>query len=62
MIIAILAPIHKVVESINEKVLGFIPRDEIEYLSSDRVDVPIMLIRNIDQKAGLCNGTKLITT
>ncbi|XP_057418957.1 uncharacterized protein LOC130744693 [Lotus japonicus] len=25
-----------------------------------KVDVPIMLIRNIDQAAGLCNGTRMI--
>ena len=27
-----------------------------------KVGVPIMLMRNIDQSAGLCNGTRLITT
>ncbi|XP_050895929.1 uncharacterized protein LOC127102625 [Lathyrus oleraceus] len=86
------------VDIINQYVLGFIPGEEKEYLSSDSVDTfdgegneafdvltpkflntlttsglpnhkiklkigtPIMLLRNIDQPEGLCNGTRLIVT
>ncbi|XP_050889401.1 uncharacterized protein LOC127094636 [Lathyrus oleraceus] len=95
---AILAGIIETVDIINQYVLGFIPGEEKEYLSSDSVDTfdgegnkafdvltpeflntlttsglpnhkiklkigtPIMLLRNIDQPEGLCNGTRLIVT
>ncbi|KAI3747207.1 hypothetical protein L6452_09658 [Arctium lappa] len=93
---AILAPKHKVVQEINDRLLSLFPGDENEYLSSKsvcesehlheqfdetlyspdvlnglklsglpnhkivlKVGVPLMLLRNIDQKFGLCNGTRL---
>ncbi|XP_050896603.1 uncharacterized protein LOC127103381 [Lathyrus oleraceus] len=95
---AILAGTIETVDIINQYVLGFIPGEEKEYLSSDSVDTfdgegneafdvltpeflntlttsglpnhkiklkigtPIMLLRNIDQPEGLCNGTRLIVT
>ncbi|XP_050915005.1 uncharacterized protein LOC127129950 [Lathyrus oleraceus] len=94
----ILAGTIETVDIINQYVLGFIPGEEKEYLSSDSVDTfdgegneafdvltpeflntlttsglpnhkiklkigtPIMLLRNIDQPEGLCNGTRLIVT
>ncbi|XP_050908519.1 uncharacterized protein LOC127122180 [Lathyrus oleraceus] len=95
---AILAGTIETVDIINQYVLGFIPGEEKEYLSSDSVDTfdgegneafdvltpeflntltssglpnhkiklkigtPIMLLQNIDQPEGLCNGTRLIVT
>ncbi|XP_035830063.1 uncharacterized protein LOC110944792 [Helianthus annuus] len=61
---AILAPTNEVVQEINEKLLASFPGDEVEYLSSDilKVGVPVMLLRNIDQQNGLCNGTRLRIT
>ncbi|XP_050897256.1 uncharacterized protein LOC127104085 [Lathyrus oleraceus] len=95
---AILAGTIETVDIINQYILGFIPGEEKEYLSSDSVDTfdgegngafdvltpeflntlttsglpnhkiklkigtPIMLLRNIDQPEGLCNGTRLIVT
>ncbi|KAL8527737.1 hypothetical protein ACS0TY_005548 [Phlomoides rotata] len=67
---AILSPTHREVECINERVLSVMPSDTREYLSSGSIcrsefrseGVSIMLLRNIDQKSGLCNGTRLIVT
>ncbi|XP_035837075.1 uncharacterized protein LOC110925357 [Helianthus annuus] len=69
---AILAPKNEVVNEINDRLLALFPGEEREYLSSDRlcatenvmlkVGVPVMLLRNIDQKNGLCNGTRLKVT
>ncbi|XP_024995842.1 uncharacterized protein LOC112528991 [Cynara cardunculus var. scolymus] len=93
---AILAPKNEVVQEINDCLLSLFPREEKEYLSSDKlyesehlhdefdktlyfpdvlnglklsgitnhkillkVGVPIMLLRSIDQKSGLCSGTRL---
>nr|XP_043620368.1 ATP-dependent DNA helicase PIF1-like [Erigeron canadensis] len=92
---AILAPIHDVVDVINDKMMDLINEEEKVYLSCDKIpesdlaqdvnkdfyspdflnainvgglpkhkltlkkDVPVMLFRNIDQTAGLCNGTRL---
>ncbi|XP_035840255.1 ATP-dependent DNA helicase pif1-like [Helianthus annuus] len=65
---AILAPKNEVVHGINDRLLALFPGEEVEYLSSDRLPnhrlvlklgVPVMLLRNIDQQNGLCNGTRL---
>ncbi|KAF1882229.1 hypothetical protein Lal_00038875 [Lupinus albus] len=63
------------VDEINDYVLLLISGGEREYLSSDSVDrtsglpnhkiklkvgTPIMLLRNLDQTEGLCNGTRMI--
>nr|GEV12439.1 hypothetical protein [Tanacetum cinerariifolium] len=54
---AILAPTNEVVDNINKKLLEKFQREEMVYLSCDSVDkvneVPIMLLRNIDQTNGL---------
>ncbi|CAN1725748.1 ATP-dependent DNA helicase PIF1 [Linum perenne] len=59
---AVLAPHHDMVHKVNAHVLSLIPGEEITYLSSDSIDigVPIILLRNIDQAAGLCNGTRMV--
>ncbi|XP_070004772.1 uncharacterized protein [Nicotiana sylvestris] len=72
---AILTPTLDMVESINEYMISLNQSSEKSYLSSDticssdntysaleHVGIPVMLLRNIDQSAGLCNGTRLIIT
>ncbi|OIT30628.1 hypothetical protein A4A49_52816 [Nicotiana attenuata] len=72
---AILAPTLDMVESINEYMVSLNHSPEKTYLSFDtvcmsdhsfsaleHVGVPMMLLRNIDQSSGLCNGTRLIIT
>ncbi|KAH0707754.1 hypothetical protein KY285_010972 [Solanum tuberosum] len=46
---AILAPTLDMVELINQS--------DHTYSALEHVGVPVMLLRNIDQSAGLCNGT-----
>ncbi|KAK7266730.1 hypothetical protein RIF29_19381 [Crotalaria pallida] len=46
---AILAPTLEIVHEVNDFVLM-------------QIGIPIMLLRNIDQSKGLCNGTRLIVT
>ncbi|GAU32683.1 hypothetical protein TSUD_145570 [Trifolium subterraneum] len=65
----ILAPTLESVEHVNDYLMSIIPGTEKEYLSFDsacqlklKVGCPVMLMRNIDQVAGLCNGTRLIVT
>ncbi|XP_070050498.1 uncharacterized protein [Nicotiana tomentosiformis] len=72
---AILAPTLDMVESINEYMISLNESSEKSYLNSDticssdhtysaleHVGIPVMLLRNIDQPAGLCNGISLIIT
>ncbi|XP_056698529.1 uncharacterized protein [Spinacia oleracea] len=75
---AILAPKSETVDNINGYILQMIPGEEITYKSADRIcpatiGVPnheihlkvgslVILLRNINQREGLCNGTHLIVT
>ena len=46
---------HEVLNGLN---ISGLPYHQIKL----KIDVPIMLLRNIDQVSGLCNGTRLIVT
>ncbi|XP_075074901.1 uncharacterized protein LOC142162445 [Nicotiana tabacum] len=59
---AILALTLDMVESINEYMVSLNHSPKKIYLNYDTVGVPMMLLRNIDQSSGLCNGTRLIIT
>ncbi|KAI5426982.1 hypothetical protein KIW84_032420 [Lathyrus oleraceus] len=68
---AILASTIEVVDRINHYILDLIPREEKDKLRTSgipnhkiklKVGTPIMLMRNLDQVDGLCNGTRLIVT
>ncbi|XP_071719073.1 uncharacterized protein [Rutidosis leptorrhynchoides] len=57
---AILAPTHEVVDIINDRMkhcleVGGLPKHNLRL----KVGVPVMLLRNVDQAGGLCNGTRL---
>nr|KAJ0220248.1 hypothetical protein LSAT_V11C200059400 [Lactuca sativa] len=65
---SVLAPRNEVAQEINNHLLKKFPRDEVEYLSSEsvpnhnlvsKIGVLVMLLRNIDQKNGLCYGTRM---
>lgn len=45
-------------EFLNTIVASGLPKHQIKL----KIGVPIMLLRNIDESAGLCNGTRLIVT
>ncbi|OWZ11992.1 Helitron helicase [Phytophthora megakarya] len=60
----ILAPTNANVGRINEMVAARITSETKEYLSTDRRSrrqepTPIIMIRNLNSDAGLCNGTRL---
>ncbi|KHN15379.1 hypothetical protein glysoja_044674 [Glycine soja] len=69
---AILASTIETNEEINEYMLSLIPGKEKEYLNSDSIETSkpikfkvatqIMLLRNLDQSEGLCNGSHLVMT
>ncbi|XP_016164466.1 uncharacterized protein LOC107606985 [Arachis ipaensis] len=71
---SILAPTLEVVNEVNNSIMSRLPGEQKVYLSSDSLcveeglplhqiclkeGVPVMLLRNIDQSNGLCNGTKI---
>ncbi|CAI0455114.1 unnamed protein product [Linum tenue] len=61
---AIVTPTNETVSAINSAVLSRIPEETKVYYSIDSLCMyaPIMLLRNIDPPAGLCNGTRLMVT
>ncbi|XP_074363652.1 uncharacterized protein LOC141704304 [Apium graveolens] len=62
---AILTPKNETVHELNDFLMNMIPGEGRTYLSSDSVckeGTPIMLLRNLNQSTGLCNGTRLIVT
>ncbi|KAF1876696.1 hypothetical protein Lal_00031507 [Lupinus albus] len=61
---AILASTIDIVDQINEYVLSIIPVDmsDVSDIEAVNVGTPIMLLRNLDQSEGLCNGTRLVVT
>ncbi|XP_074377792.1 uncharacterized protein LOC141719320 [Apium graveolens] len=62
---AILTPKNETVHELNDFLMNMIPGEGRTYLSSDSVckeGTPIMLLRNLNQFAGLCNGTRLIVS
>ena len=87
----ILTPTNAVARSINDRIVGDLPGEQVEHLSADTLVeltnmelvplellnsmqpsgmpphclvlkpfMPVILLRNINKKAGLCNGTRLI--
>ncbi|XP_024962366.1 uncharacterized protein LOC112524912 [Cynara cardunculus var. scolymus] len=58
---AILTPKNDMVQELNECIVDIIPGEGRTYLSSDNV-CKVLLLRNINQTEGLCNGTRLIVT
>ncbi|GAU49129.1 hypothetical protein TSUD_376720 [Trifolium subterraneum] len=66
---AILASTIEVVDQINTYVLSLTPGECKDFYSCDSIDrsdindcTPIMLMRNLAQSEGLCNGTRLVVT
>ncbi|XP_056841667.1 uncharacterized protein LOC130494865 [Raphanus sativus] len=69
---AVLTPTNNTVHEINAYLLSKIPSHAREYLSSDsivpnhrlclKVGAPVMMLRNLNQDLGLCNGTRMMVT
>ncbi|CAN1224444.1 ATP-dependent DNA helicase PIF1, partial [Linum perenne] len=61
---AIITPTNQTVSSISDYVLSQIHGVEIVYLSSDTLKPYsiVMLLRNFNPSAGLCNGTRILLT
>ncbi|KAB2637010.1 hypothetical protein D8674_027544 [Pyrus ussuriensis x Pyrus communis] len=64
---AVVTPTNEDVDMLNEKIINMFPGLEETMYSFDSVEddarnlgAPIMLLRNIDPKLGLCNGTRLL--
>uniref|UniRef100_A0A0R0HRF0 ATP-dependent DNA helicase n=1 Tax=Glycine max TaxID=3847 RepID=A0A0R0HRF0_SOYBN len=66
----ILASTNETVQQVNDYILSLIPEFLNSLTTSDllnhnikiKIGSPIMLLRNLDQSQGLCNGTRLIVT
>ncbi|CAN0881425.1 ATP-dependent DNA helicase PIF1 [Linum grandiflorum] len=61
---AIVAPTNNNVSQINDYILTQLPGDTKVYLNSDTLTttVIVMLLRNLNPAAGLCNGTRILIT
>ncbi|CAN1222550.1 ATP-dependent DNA helicase PIF1 [Linum grandiflorum] len=61
---AIVAPTNAVVREINDYILSLLPGESKIYLSSDMLKkyAIVMLLRNLNPSAGLCNGTRILIT
>ncbi|KAL3652001.1 hypothetical protein CASFOL_001682 [Castilleja foliolosa] len=64
---AIVCPTNETTDKINRLVLTLTPRDCKVYRGFDvmlslKINTPVILICNINQTLGLCNGTRLIVT
>ncbi|TVU21884.1 hypothetical protein EJB05_31555, partial [Eragrostis curvula] len=64
---AIIAPKNDTIDEVNSRVLSLIPGHEKfkgipPHKLVLKVGAPVMLLRNLNQSAGLCNGTRLIIT
>uniref|UniRef100_A0A0R0KEV8 ATP-dependent DNA helicase n=1 Tax=Glycine max TaxID=3847 RepID=A0A0R0KEV8_SOYBN len=58
----ILASTNETVEQINDYALSFIPVNYLITYLILKIGSPIMLLRNLDQNQGLCNGIRLVVT
>ncbi|XP_057528192.1 uncharacterized protein LOC130806941 [Amaranthus tricolor] len=58
---AILTPTNEIFYEVNEHVLSLFPGEGVpNYNLLLKVGAPIMMLKNMDQSASLCNGTRLL--
>ncbi|XP_072080552.1 uncharacterized protein [Arachis hypogaea] len=65
----ILAPTLDIIEEVNNHLMAIIPVEELLNIINCsnlpphklilKIDVPVMLLMNVDHSSGLCNGTRL---